>query len=180
MAPYIYKVGRSAPQGNPFTRLIYQDSSIWLRIREAPVRSVHPACRSWRSHISLIRTPIWTLHIWILIYSTRPVQWWSPNRILWTLTTPVWPVGPTGLTGRMIPANFGLRTYVPLFFGKGYVPKKYFSKLKTLRTMFNKTAAVHIIYSSRGWHLLWSPLLSGLCWLDWLLFNLLLHCSSLL
>jgi hypothetical protein len=57
------------------------------------VRPVRPACRFWRSHISLIWTLIWTFHIWILIYSMRPIQWWSPNRILWTLTTPVWPVG---------------------------------------------------------------------------------------
>jgi hypothetical protein len=32
--------GGLAPQGNPFTSLIYQDSSIWLGIREAPVRLV--------------------------------------------------------------------------------------------------------------------------------------------
>jgi hypothetical protein len=152
-----------APQGNPFTSLIYQDSSFWLRIGEAPVRPVHPACRSWRSHISLIQTPIWTFHIWILIYSMRPIQWWSPNRIWWTLTTPVWLVGPIGLTSRTRSANFGCEHMPPYFFGKGYVPKKYLCKLKTLRTMFNKTTAIHIFYSSRGWRLFWSPLLPGPC-----------------
>jgi hypothetical protein len=29
--------GGPAPQGNPFTSLIYQNSSIWLRIGEAPI-----------------------------------------------------------------------------------------------------------------------------------------------
>jgi hypothetical protein len=68
---------------------------------------VHLACRSCRSRISPIWTPIWTFHIWSLICSTRPIQWSCPNCILWTLTTPVWPVGPIGLTGQTRPANFG-------------------------------------------------------------------------
>jgi hypothetical protein len=97
--------GGLAPQGNPFTNLNL--SGLLFSVRTgghrsdrwgAPVRPVHSTCISCISHISLIRTPIWTFYIWILIYLTRPIQWWSPNCISWSLTTPVWPVGPTGLT----------------------------------------------------------------------------------
>jgi hypothetical protein len=102
------------PQGNPFTSLNLSGLPFLVRTRGhrsdwwgAPVRPVHSTCRSCTSHISLIWTPIWTFHIWILIYSTRPIQWWSPNCISWSLTTPVGPVGPTGLTGQTRRANFG-------------------------------------------------------------------------
>jgi hypothetical protein len=125
VALYIYRVGRSSPAGNHFTSLNL--SGLHFRFGQgghrsdrsgAPVRLVCSACRSCISHISLIRTPIWTFHIWILIYSTRPIQWWSPNYNLWSLTTPVWLVGPIGLTGQRRRANFGCEHMPPCFLVK--------------------------------------------------------------
>jgi hypothetical protein len=134
VAPYIYRVGRSCPVRKSFYMPNLSGLLNLARNRggtgltgEGPV---HPACRSWRSHISLIQTPIWTFHIWILIYSMRPIQWWSPNRISRTLTTPIWPVGPTILTGRMIPANFACEHMPPVFWQR-IRAKKYLFKLKS-------------------------------------------------
>jgi hypothetical protein len=113
------------------------------------------------------------------------------------LGTPVWPVcragpatgtrtGQTALRHRsdrsVLPGRLGAKfecQHMSLVFGKGYVPKKIFLNWKTLRMMFNKTTDVHIFYSSWGWCLLRSSLLPGPCWLDRLVFNLLLYCSSL-
>jgi hypothetical protein len=54
--------GGLAPQGNPYTSLIYQESDL-IRNQGAPVRPVLSACRSCIRHISLIQTPIWTFPI---------------------------------------------------------------------------------------------------------------------
>jgi hypothetical protein len=84
--------GGLAPQENPFTSLNLPGLLVLVGHggtgQTGPVRP----CRSCISHISLIWTPIWTFHIWILIYSTRTIQWWSQNCILWSLKTVVWPV----------------------------------------------------------------------------------------
>ena len=72
-----------------------------------PVWPDCPGCRSSESHISLIRTPNWTFYIWILIYSTRAIQWWSLFCILNKFTRPVWPVWTRGLAGSPCRANFG-------------------------------------------------------------------------
>jgi hypothetical protein len=87
---------------------------------------------------------------------------------------PVRPVRPTWSARCQI----WVSTYVPCFWQR-IRAKKTFLNWKTLRMMFNKTTVVHIFYSSWGWCLLRSPLLPGPCWLDRLLFNLLLYCSSL-
>jgi hypothetical protein len=63
VALYIYTVGRSCPTRKSFYKPNLPGLLNLARNRGAPVRPVHPACRSCRSHISLIRTPIWMFHI---------------------------------------------------------------------------------------------------------------------
>jgi hypothetical protein len=130
--------------------------------------------RSCISHISLIRTPMWTFHIWILIYSMRPIQWWSPNCILWSLTTPIWPVGPTGLTDQTRHANFGCEP--PCFLVKLVCQKNIHKYQNWLKTMIKNASPIffapkgnnyfigHKIAPNSWNNLFWSPYLLSSCW----------------
>jgi hypothetical protein len=97
MALYIYRVGRSCPcwsrkpnKSRAKIQLQFGLQSLDpVKLPGPPGPTAQVTWRSSGSYISLIRTPNWTFDIWILIYSTRPIQWRNPNYLLRTLARAV-------------------------------------------------------------------------------------------
>jgi hypothetical protein len=104
---YIYKMGRYCPARKSFTSLNLSGLLVSVRTGGhqshrwgAPVRPVHSMCKTCISHISLIRTPIWTFHIWILIFTRRDLSNGEVQIVFYGLWThrsdrwdpQVWPV----------------------------------------------------------------------------------------
>jgi hypothetical protein len=91
---YIYRVGRSCPGWSWSPNKSRTKIQLQLGLQSPdPVKPPGPhgltarvTWRSSRSHICLIRTPNSTFYIWISIYSTRPIQWGSPNYLLRTFS----------------------------------------------------------------------------------------------
>ena len=113
-----------------------------------PVWPVRPGCRSSGRHNFLIRTPNWTFHICISIFSSTSMQWWGSIDHLTTLSWLFWPVYTTTLTGlsrlssKPVVCQFCVSTYAPMFLGIACVPRNTSQSQNCTETMKDTCAPI--------------------------------------